>query len=90
MDRAAHRDRLRATWIVACGRRIQATECSMLTLTRGRGEGFVIGDDIRVVVRGIVGNKVRLSIDAPKDVPILRDELVTVELAAEPEPEQVA
>lgn len=67
----------------------------MLTISRRRGEGFVIGNDIRVVVSGVVGGNVRLSIDAPKDVPILRDELVRTELVrtelvAEPNAEQVA
>ena len=46
----------------------------MLCLHRKSGECVLIGDDIKVCV-SIVGNKVKLAIDAPKDVKIVREEL---------------
>lgn len=48
----------------------------MLALTRTVGESFTIGDDITITVVAIVsGNRVRLSIDAPRDVAIARDDI---------------
>lgn len=47
----------------------------MLVLSRKLGETVVIGNGIRVTVVSVRGNKVRLSIDAPEDVRILRSEL---------------
>lgn len=46
----------------------------MLVLTRKEDESLLIGDNIRVMVVEIRGDKVRLGIDAPKDVAILRDD----------------
>ena len=47
----------------------------MLVLTRKKSEAIVIGDDIVITVIEIRGNKVRLGFDAPKDVPIHRNEV---------------
>ncbi|HHN46404.1 MAG TPA: carbon storage regulator [Planctomycetes bacterium] len=47
----------------------------MLVLSRRLGESIVIGGNIRVVVSGISGNQVKLSIEAPRSVPIYRSEL---------------
>jgi len=47
----------------------------MLVLTRKKGEGIVIGDDVIVSVQEIRGSKVRISITAPREVKIRRDEL---------------
>ncbi len=47
----------------------------MLTLTRRSGESIMIGNDIRIVVREIKGNQVRIGIDAPNNVPIWREEI---------------
>lgn len=48
----------------------------MLTLTRSVGERIYIGDDIIVEVRAILdGRQVRISIDAPRQVPIHRAEI---------------
>ncbi len=47
----------------------------MLVLSRKRGESLVIGDDVRVVVTRIVGNRVTLGIEAPNHVHIVRGEL---------------
>jgi carbon storage regulator len=47
----------------------------MLVLTRKVGEQIIIGDNIRLTVVGIRGNRVRLSIRAPSETRILRKEL---------------
>jgi carbon storage regulator len=47
----------------------------MLVLSRRLGETIVIGDDIRVTVLGITGNKVRLGIAAPREVDVHRLEI---------------
>lgn len=47
----------------------------MLVLTRKTEESLIIGGEIRVTVLGFTGdNKVRLGIDAPRTVKILRGE----------------
>jgi carbon storage regulator len=47
----------------------------MLVLSRKLNETIVIAGDIRITVVGIRGNQVRLGIDAPDSVGILREEL---------------
>ena len=47
----------------------------MLILTRRVGETIVIGDDVIVTVLGIKGNQVRIGINAPKEVPVHRQEI---------------
>lgn len=47
----------------------------MLVLSRERNEGIRIGDDIHIVVVEIRGDKVRLGIEAPQEVPVHRDEV---------------
>ena len=48
----------------------------MLVLSRKLGERIVIDDDIIVSVVSINGNAVRLGIEAPHEVPVLRTELM--------------
>ena len=48
----------------------------MLVLTRKVGEKFRVGDDIYVTVVRIADGGVRLGIEAPADVTILRAELI--------------
>ena len=47
----------------------------MLVLTRKRNQSIMIGDDIEVSVLGVVGEKVRIGIDAPRDIPVFRKEV---------------
>ena len=48
----------------------------MLLLTRGKQETIMIGDDIRVMVVGVRRDgRVRLGIDAPKEIPVHRREV---------------
>ena len=54
----------------------------MLVLTRKLGEGIVIDDQITVTVLEVQGNQIRLGIEAPKEIPIRREELVQSAVAA--------
>lgn len=47
----------------------------MLVLSRHIDEAIVIGEDIRIVVIELRGDKVRLAIDAPKNVEVDREEI---------------
>ena len=47
----------------------------LLVLTRKKGEVLCIGDDIRVTVLEISRNQVRLGIEAPRSVPVDREEI---------------
>jgi carbon storage regulator len=54
----------------------------MLVLTRRAGESIIIGDDIEVRVLTIAGDRIRLGIRAPREVPVYREEIY-LELAQE-------
>jgi len=47
----------------------------MLVLTREVGQSILIEDNIRVIVHSIIGGQVKLTIDAPKHIRVLREEL---------------
>lgn len=47
----------------------------MLILTRRTGESLRIGDDVQVTVLGVKGNQVRIGVDAPKEIPVHREEV---------------
>lgn len=47
----------------------------MLVVTRKPGEGIKIGDDVEITIVKIDDNSVKVSINAPKEVKILRSEL---------------
>jgi carbon storage regulator len=60
----------------------------MLVLSRKVGERILIGDEISVTVVRLSGGAVRLGIEAPSHLPVLRDELharIEAEEAAEEE-----
>ena len=48
----------------------------MLILTRKRNESIIIGDDIEIIITDIGEDKVRIGIEAPCDLKILRKELL--------------
>ena len=54
----------------------------MLVLTRKLGERIVIGEDITVTILEVQGNRIRLGIEAPKEIPIKREELIGSTVAA--------
>ena len=49
----------------------------MLVLTRKQNEGILIGSNILISVIHIDGDKVRLGIEAPKTIRVIREELMT-------------
>lgn len=51
----------------------------MLILTRRPGEALNIGEDVSITVLGVNGNQVRIGIDAPRDVNVVRTELLETE-----------
>jgi carbon storage regulator len=57
----------------------------MLVLTRKPNQSIMIGDDIEVSVLSVVGEKVRIGIHAPHDIPVFRTEIY-VEIQREGEP----
>jgi carbon storage regulator len=47
----------------------------MLVLTRKSNQSIMIGDDIEVSVLSVMGEKVRIGISAPRDIPVFRKEV---------------
>ena len=47
----------------------------MLVLSRHKNESIIINDDISITIVDIRGDKVRLGIEAPRDVPVHRKEV---------------
>jgi len=47
----------------------------MLILTRRTGESLMIGDSVVITVFEVKGNQVRIGIDAPKNIPVYREEI---------------
>ena len=56
----------------------------MLVLTRKSNQSIMIGDDIEISVLAVMGEKVRIGIEAPRSVPVFRRE-VYVEIQEEDE-----
>ena len=74
--------RVRGFGVLACGHR--ACESGrygaegaqpVLVLTRKSNQSIMIGDDIEVSVLAIMGEKVRIGIEAPRKVPVFRKEV---------------
>ena len=60
----------------------------MLVLTRKSNQSIMIGDDVEVSVLSIMGEKVRIGIQAPRNIPVFRKEVyleIQQERAAEME-----
>jgi carbon storage regulator len=47
----------------------------MLVLSRQRDESIMIGDDVEITIVDVRGDKVRLGITAPKEIPVHRREI---------------
>jgi carbon storage regulator len=67
----------------------------MLVLSRQRDQTIMIGDDIEITVVDIRGDKVRLGINAPSEVPVHRKEVYEAikrenRAAANVKPEDIA
>ena len=57
------------------GRKVGLPRGAMLVLTRKSNQSIMIGDDIEVSVLAIMGEKVRIGIEAPRSVPVFRKEV---------------
>jgi carbon storage regulator CsrA len=56
---------------------ITTKECSiMLVLTRKVNEEILIGDNIRIKIVDIGAGRIRIGVSAPRDVTVLRDEVI--------------
>jgi carbon storage regulator len=47
----------------------------MLVLSRKTNQSIMIGDEIEITVLSVAGEKVRLGIKAPREIPVYRDEV---------------
>jgi carbon storage regulator len=54
----------------------------MLVLTRRPEQRVIIGENITVTILEVRGNQIRLGIEAPKEVPISREEILCPVVAA--------
>ena len=55
----------------------------MLVLTRKTNQSIMIGDEIEISVLSTAGEKIRLGIEAPRDIPVFRKEIY-LEIQDEP------
>lgn len=63
----------------------------MLILTRRTGESIMIGSEVTMTVIGVKGNQVRIGINAPKNIPVNREEIyekIKREQQGEAEPQE--
>ena len=59
----------------------------MLVLTRKSNQSIMIGDEIEVSVLAIMGEKVRIGIEAPRSIPVFRKE-VYLEIRQDASPDE--
>ena len=60
----------------------------MLVLTRKTNQSIMIGDEIEVSILSVSGEKVRIGIDAPRDIAVFRKEVYeAIDKGAAPAPE---
>ncbi len=62
----------------------------MLVLSRKKNESIIINNDITIVVVEIRGDKVRLGVEAPKEVPVHRREVYDAIKRAEQEQQRTS
>lgn len=53
----------------------------MLVLSRKVGQAFKVGDEVTVRVIEVRGDKIRIGIEAPRSIPIVRDDAINPEPA---------
>ena len=59
----------------------------MLIITRKTGERIMLGNDIVVHVMEVVGGSVRLGIEAPRSIPVYREEIwEAIKAGSQPDP----
>src|SRR5207302_4698615 len=63
---------------------------AMLVLTRKSNQSIMIGDEITVSVLAIMGEKVRIGIEAPRSVPVYREEVYLEIRSGSAKPEEDA
>jgi carbon storage regulator CsrA len=71
-------------------RSTQAKDPAMLILSRKPAEEILIGDEIKITLIRVRGNSVRIGIDAPRDVRVLRGEIEPRQAATTRRPKAVA
>lgn len=54
----------------------------MLNLKLKPGDGFLVGDNIRIVYRRGGGRRISVTIDAPREIRVLREKLLVEPVAA--------
>jgi len=60
----------------------------MLVLSRQKDESIMIGDDVEIVIVDVRGDKVRLGIECPKEIPVHRREVYEAILREKAEKER--
>jgi carbon storage regulator CsrA len=58
----------------------------MLVLSRKPGESIIIAGEIKITILEVIGNRVRVGIEAPKHIPIVRAELDEVQFGPAAKP----
>lgn len=74
-ERANLANREPKLFVVNLGKPGRQKELIMLVLSRQKDESIVIGDDVEIVIVDVRGDKVRLGITAPKEIPVHRREI---------------